>query len=299
MTQKSGPPPIVFIVLFLALIGGGYWFFFLRSSTPSAPGTATSPTNPAPASNSPFGFPTSVPQGTTVRIDGSTSMVTINQNLKRGFEAKFPGTSVTTIANGSDVGIQTLLKGGIDVAAVSRPLSAQEQSQGLAAVSVSTDTIAIVVGSANPFNNGLTSAQVMDIFQGKVNNWSVLGGKSGTIRVINRPEISGTRQAFQELVLRGANFGTAPNFTTLATDGSTILFQALGTDGIGYATFAQAAKQQTVRTVAIDGLTPDASSYPYQRQLYYVYKNPASPAVQAFLGYATSPLGQQAVIIGN
>ncbi len=127
----------------------------------------------------------------------------------------------------------------------------------------------------------------MDIFQGKINNWSAVGG-SGNIRVINRPGISGTYQVFQELVLKGGNFGTTPNFTTMQTDGTTILFQTLATDCVGYATYAQAAQQQTVQVVAIDGVMPDTSTYPYQRQLYYVYKNPASPSVQSFLGYVVS-----------
>jgi phosphate transport system substrate-binding protein len=293
MSQKSAPPPIVFILIFLALIGGGYWFFVIR------PGNVTPPVNTSSASNSTFSPPSSVASGTTVRIDGSTSMVTINQNLKRAFERQFPGTNVVTSADGSQNGIADLIAGRADIAAVSRSLTAQEQSQGLMAVSVTKDAIALVVGKANPFNQGLTSAQVADIFQGKINNWSAVGGNSGTIRVINRPAISGTHQAFQEIVLKGANFGTTSNIATLPRDATTPLLQALGTDGIGYATFAQVANQETVRFVPIDGLTPDASSYPYQRQLFYVYKNPASPGVQAFLGYATSPQGQQAMILEN
>ena len=141
--------------------------------------------------------------GTTVKIDGSTSMVTINQNLKRAFEKQFPGTSVEATANGTDKGIADLIAGKVDIAAVSRPLTAQEQSQGLKAVTVTTDAIAIVVGKANPFNQGLTSAQVADIFQGKINNWSAVGGNNGTIRVINRPAVSGTHQTFKEFVLKG------------------------------------------------------------------------------------------------
>ncbi|BDI15891.1 phosphate ABC transporter substrate-binding protein [Nostoc cf. commune SO-36] len=293
MNQKSAPPPIVFILIFLALIGGGYWFFFKREAVP---GNITSPINTPSTS---FSSPSSLPSGTTVKIDGSTSMVTINQNLKRAFERQFPGTSVVTSANGSQNGIADLIAGRVDIAAISRPLTAQEQSQGLVAVSVTNDAIALVVGKANPFNQGLTSAQVADIFQGKINNWSAVGGSNGTIRVINRPAISGTHQAFQEIVLKKANFGTTPNIATLPRDATTPLLQALGTDGIGYATFAQVANQQTVRFVPIDGLTPDANNYPYQRQLFYVYKNSASPGVQAFLGYATSPQGQQAIILNN
>lgn len=288
MTQKNAPPPIVFILIFFALIGSGYWYFFKRESVPSINTPAAS-----------FSPPNSLPSGTTVRIDGSTSMVTINQNLKRTFERQFLGTNVITNANGSQNGITDLLAGRTDIAAISRPLTAQEQSQGLVAVTVTTDAIAIVVGKANPFNQGLTSAQAADIFQGKTNNWSAVGGNNGTIRVINRPAISGTHQAFKEMVLKGVSFGTTPNITTLQRDATTPLLQALGTDGIGYATFAQVANQQTVRVIPIDGLTPDASGYPFQRQLYYVYKNPPNLGVQAFLGYATSVQGQQAMILNN
>jgi phosphate transport system substrate-binding protein len=294
MSQKSGPPPIVFILLFLGLLGGGYWWFFMRNpaSNPIASGGDTTTTEA-------FSLPTTVASGTTVKIDGSTSMVTINQSLKNGFEKQFPGTKVEAIGNGTDRGIQDLLTGKIDISAASRPLTAQEQSQGLKAVTVTQDAIAVIVSKANPFNRGLTSSQIADIFEGKINNWSAVGGSSATIRVINRPAISGTHQTFKELVLKGANFGTTPNITTLPQDATTPLIQALKKDGIGYATFDQVANQQTVRVVAIEGLTPEAASYPYKRSLYYVYKDPANVGVQAFLGYATSPQGQQALISGN
>jgi phosphate transport system substrate-binding protein len=296
----------VFILLFSGLLGGGYWWFFMRNPAPnptatqpesnSPAGETTTPTTPTSAA---FPLPTTVASGTTVKIDGSTSMVTINQNLRKGFEKQFPGTKVEAVGNGTDKGIQDLLAGKVDIAAASRPLTAQEQGQKLKSVTITQDAIAVIVGKANPFNRGLTSSQIADIFQGKINNWSAVGGLSATIRVINRPAISGTHQTFKELVLKGANFGTTPNITTLPQDATTPLVQALKTDGIGYATFAQVANQQTARVVAIEGLTPEAASYPYKRSLYYVYKDPASAGVQAFLGYASSPQGQQALTLGN
>src|SRR4028118_440765 len=284
---KSGPPPIVFILLFLLLAGGG-WFFFLNkpasqnaNNTPTpTPAGGASPLPTAPAGAAPpvaapsFTLPASVPAGTAVRIDGATSMVTINQNLKNGFQGRFAGTTVDTKANGSAKGIQDLVAGTADIAAVSRPLTAQEQDQGLAAVPVALDTIALVVGSNNPFKGGLTSAQVQDIFKGNAQDWSKVGGPAGPIKVINRPEVSGTHQPFKEQVLSGANFGTGPNITKLDRDATTPLLQALGNNGIGYATFAQVVNQKTVRPVAVAGLTPEASNYPYQRTLHYAYKNP-------------------------
>jgi phosphate transport system substrate-binding protein len=289
----------VFILLFLGFLGGGYWWFFMRNPAPNPTATQPESNSPAGATSGAFPLPKTVASGTTVKIDGSTSMVTINQNLKNGFEKQFPGTKVEAVGNGTDKGIQDLLAGKVDIAAASRPLTAQEQSQGLKAVTVTQDAIALMVGTANPFKQGLTSSQIADIFQGKINNWSAVGGSAATIRVINRPAISGTHQGFKELVLKGANFGTTPNIRTLPQDATTPLIQALGTDGIGYATFAQAANQKTARVLSVDGLTPDAGSYPYQRSLYYVYKDPASAGVQAFLGYASSPQGQQALTLGN
>ena len=300
MSQRSGPPPIVFILLFLGLLGGGYWWFFMRNPAPitTQPGNNSPGGETTTTTTGAFPLPTTVASGTTVKIDGSTSMVTINQSLKNGFEKQFPGTKVETMGNGTDKGIQDLLAGKVDVAGASRPLTAQEQGQGLKAVTVTQDAIALIVGTGNPFKQGLTSSQIADIFLGKINNWSAVGGASASIRVINRPAISGTHQAFKELVLNKAEFGKTPNITTLQRDATTPLIQALGTDGIGYATFAQ-TNQTKARVLSVDGLTPDAGNYPYQRSLYYVYKDPASAGVQAFLGYATSDQGQQVLTLGN
>ncbi|NJR20734.1 MAG: phosphate ABC transporter substrate-binding protein [Richelia sp. CSU_2_1] len=312
MAKSSGPPPIVFILLFLLLAGGG-WFFFLNKPAqqnsgvnptvpPSPAGNPNLPAAPPAGGGAPpvtvtsFAPPASVAAGTAVRIDGSTSMVTINQNLKNAFQSKFSGTTVDTKANGSDKGIQDLVAGTADIAAVSRPLTAQEQSQGLAAVPVALDRIAIVVGANNPLTGGLTATQVQDIFKGNIQDWSQVGGPAGAVKVINRPQVSGTHQTFKEQVLGGANFGTGPNITTLDRDATTPLLQALGNNGIGYATFAQVVNQKTVRVVPIDGVTPDAPNYRYQRQLYYAYKTPPSQAVKDFLGYATSPEGQKAML---
>lgn len=303
MSQKNETAVLVLaLIITAALLGGGFWWF---NSLKIGDGNSTStPTNqdpnqpnqsPPPATGATFSLPISVPAGTNVRIDGSTSMVQINQALKNGFEKQFTGTVVNTKSGGTDQGVQALLGGSVDVAAISRPLTPQEQSQGLVAVPVTKDAIAIVVGNNNPFRKGLTSNQVVGIFQGQITNWSVVGGQAGTIQVINRPPFSGTHQAFRELALKKGTFGTTPNIKTLQQDATTPLLRELGTNGIGYATSTQVENQQTVRAVAVDGLTPEAANYPYQRQLDYAYKQPASPQVRAFLGYATSPQGQQVI----
>lgn len=307
MTQKNDTPILILSLLVTAgILGGGAWLFarqfpWFGGQSPSpiaSPSEQTPqklPPPPSPGIPTAFEAPSQVPAGTTLKIDGSTSMVLFNQALKQSFEQKFPGTQVETNAQGSDKGILDLLTGKINVAAISRPLTPEEAGQGLTAIPVTTDQIAIAIGINNPFRRSLTPQQVADIFQGKITNWSDVGGQAGTIRVINRPPISGTHQSFQQLVLKGGLFGTTPNIITLERDATTPILQALGIDGISYATAGQLERQKTVKIVPIDGQTPESPTYPFSRSLYYVYKEPASPAVQAFMGFVASPSGQKAI----
>lgn len=303
MSQKN--ETLVLSLAFLitvGILGGGYWWFtnknnpiFQNNTTNTNNNTEITPNPTNNNQSSSFPIPTNVPRGTTIKIDGSTSMVQINQGLKNAFELQFPGTSVLTQAGGTTTGINNLISQNVDIAAISRPLTSQETQQGLVAISVTQDQIALVVGINNPFRKGLTQTQIVDIFTGKITNWSEVGGANTPIKVINRPSVSGTNQAFQELVLRGSGFGNGGNFIQMAQDATTPILQALGNDGISYATYAQVANQQTVRTLAVEGLTPEASNYPYQRTLAYVYKEPANDGVKAFLGFVSSQKGQDTI----
>jgi phosphate transport system substrate-binding protein len=128
-----------------------------------------------------------------------------------------------------------------------------------------------------------------------ITNGSALGAKPATMRVINRPESSGTHDSFLELVLNPATFGTTPNITTHPTDETTGIIRLLNADGISYASNAQVKDQKSVRVVDIDGFTPNSPNYPFKRQLFYVYKEPMSPAVKFFLDYLNSNDAKRAI----
>jgi phosphate transport system substrate-binding protein len=222
-------------------------------------------------------------------------MVQLNEAFKTGFMQQYPATIVIANASGTEVGLRDLLDGKIDLAAMSRPLTPAEQGQGLVSVPVVTDAIALFVGKDNPFQGSLTQAQVRGIFQGTIQNWSEVGGPNIPLKVINRAPTSGTYQFFQEVVLQGQSFGVSPNITTLTLDETTPIIRSIGTDAISYASYSQIANQSTVRVVTIDGLSPTDANYPLQRVLYYVYRTPPSPSVQAFLGYVQSTQGKSAL----
>lgn len=243
-----------------------------------------------------FPFIEKVPTGTVVRIDGSESMAVLNQTLKQRFEQQYDGTTVELADRGTDVAIQALVDGTIDLAAIGRPLTDEERAQGLIEAPVSREKIAIFVGAENPFKGNLTFEQFARIFRGEIVNWSELGDAAGPIRLIDRPDNSDTRQALSRYsVFQTAPFQTGPNATRLSEDSTAAMIEQLGQEGIGYAIVGQVQDRNDVRIIPMHETLPDDLRYPYSQPRNYVYRE-ASPVVQAFLGFVTSPVGQQAVV---
>ena len=93
------------------------------------------------------------------------------------------GSAVVQVTGGgSGTGIAALINGTTDLAMASRPMKEDEkqnaaQQRGAAVVEqpVALDALGVFVNVANPVQQ-LTIAQVRDIFQGKITNWSAVGG---------------------------------------------------------------------------------------------------------------------------
>ncbi len=242
-----------------------------------------------------FPLPQTVPNGTTVRIDGSSGMITINQTLKQRFEKQFSGTTVEVAANGTDAALLALQDGKIDIAAIGRGLTPEEKANGLEQVRLRREKIAIAIGAENPFQGNLSDRQFAKIFRGEITDWSEVGGNAGKIRLIDRPASSETRNAFHGYpVFEKSKFATGATASQLAEDNAAEVVKQLGKDGIGYVLANQVSKLQGVRVVKMYNTLPDNPKYPFSQPLVYVYKKNPSPGVANFLGFATNSPGKQA-----
>ena len=81
-----------------------------------------------------FVLPAIVPQGTSVIINGSSKLNRINQALRRSFHRQYPGTIITTNADGNDISLDLLYARDIDLVALDRPLNESEKAAGLQAI---------------------------------------------------------------------------------------------------------------------------------------------------------------------
>lgn len=243
-----------------------------------------------------FSVPDSVAKGTKISVASSSdNMNAISERLAKGFRSQYSGTVDVTNTD-ANAAIQEVLNGNADLAAISRPLSAAEKAKGLIAIPVRREKIAIVVGKDNSFASSLTGDQFARIFRGEIKNWSEVGGSAGPVKFLDRPDASDTRQSLKAYpVFAGSEFKTGSNATKLSEDSTEALAKAIGKDGIGYALVSQLQNQPGIKAIELHKTLPDDPRYPFSQPYSFVYAGGASPAVAAFLGYATGNPGQSAL----
>ncbi|NEO85420.1 MAG: hypothetical protein F6J87_14405 [Spirulina sp. SIO3F2] len=224
-------------------------------------------------------------------------MALLNQGLKVAFEAQYPNGQVQLSSSDSDGAIARLLDGDIDLAAIARPLTPAEQAQGLEAVFVSREKMAIVVGPENSFAGDLSFAQFAQIFRGEITDWSEVGGEPGPIRLVDRPDTSDMRRSLGAYaIFQTAPFATGETAIRLGADDTAAMIAALGDDGLGYVIASQVRDLDTVKIVPMHQTLPDDPRYPYSQPRGYVYRAGDDAAkTLAFLGLATSATGQAAI----
>ncbi|MBD2328515.1 DUF4912 domain-containing protein [Alkalinema sp. FACHB-956] len=262
----------------------------LMTSTTPAPITLAQTANPP-------SLPPSLPQGSIVRIDGSGSLAAVNQALKQSFERKYTGSKVDFASRGTDQGLQALNAGQVDLASIGRSLTSAEKAQGLVAIPIKREKIAMVVGENNPFNGSLTIHQFAKIFRGELKDWSQVGGEAGPIRLVDLPDVSDTRQAFPNYpVFQSAPFQAVATATKLTDEEPGSIAQKVGSDGIGYVTADQVANLTGVKVLAMHDVLPTDPRYPFSQPLAYGYKKgKLTPAAQAFLASVADSSGRQAI----
>ena len=136
----------------------------------------------------------------------------------------------------------------------------------------------------------------MKVFSGEITNWNELGGEDAAIHVVAREEGSGTRSAFEEMVMGDA----------LITDGATLqpsngaIKATVSSDvnALGFVSFGYI--DDTVKAMTIDGIaataeTAKSGTYPIVRPLLLLTDGEPAGIVKDFIDYCLSAEGQSIV----
>jgi phosphate transport system substrate-binding protein len=244
---------------------------------------------------------------------GSDTIVNLALAWAERYQVLHPNVRISVTGGGSGTGIAALINHTVDIANASRKIKPEEteeaEANGVDPVEfvIARDAIAVIVNPENPVDQ-LTIDQISDIFSGKINNWSEVGGEGRPIVRLSRETNSGTHVYFLEEVLRKGNAEDKTLFSTdtlllPSSEGITAEVRdnpnAIGYDGLGYVT--PDVKVVAVRSASeADYVNPSADtvnrgSYPIARDLYMYTDGQPTGAVKEYLDWIISPEAQQIV----
>lgn len=256
-------------------------------------------TNPQPVAN--------------IENKGSDTIVNLALAWAEEYQKTNPQVSISVTGGGSGAGIASLINSTADLANASRKIKSEEidnaEGNGITPVEfiIARDAIAVIVNPQNPIEK-LTLQQISDIYSGKINNWSEIGGEDRPIVRLSRETNSGTHVYFLEEVLR---LGDSENKTLFSTD--TLLLpssegigaeirenpNAIGYDGLGYVTddmkviAVAAGEGQPYIKPAIE--TVNDNTYPIARDLYIYTAGEPTGAVKEYLDWILAVDAQRIV----
>lgn len=249
--------------------------------------------------------PTGTPDSTialagSITVAGSSSVGPhIEGYIKPAFEALHKGVKVNVLISDSGTGIRSTEAGTSDIGMSSRALTAAEAA-GLNSTVIAYDGIAVIVNNGNGVA-GLSKQQIVDIFAGRIKNWKEVGGKDTAIDVYQREAASGTRTAFNDLVMKPSN---VTDRALQATNTLNMIQSVKGNPrAIGYCSFGELSPD--VKAIRIDGVAPSIAtikdrSYPVQRPFLLITKGePTNPIVIEFLDFLTGAEGQNILAESN
>ncbi len=224
-------------------------------------------------------------------IAGSTSVQPFIEKLAEEYMAKKPGIKINVQGGGSTAGIQAVFNKTCAIGTSSRHLETSEQ--GLHAFTMAIDGITIIVHPSNSITN-LTQDELKDIFTGKITNWKQVGGPDKKIIAVTREEGSGTRGAFEELIMHKSAISDA----CLVQDSNGAIREIIAAtpQAIGYISSGLVDKR--VKPLSIDDIHPSVENlmngkYKFVRPFLLLTKEEPVGVIKSFIEYVLSAEAQE------
>ncbi len=222
-----------------------------------------------------------------------------------------PPQAMEIAAHGSQTAFEDLAAGTCDIGLASRQVKPEEvqlcDRSGLGDLLAPScehvlglDGLAILVHKDNPLR-ALTKQQVGDIFSGKINDWSAVGGTPGPIHRHARDAKSGTFDTFKSVVLGSSALqsdATRYEDSNALSDAVAADPGAIGFVGLPYIRQARALaiSDEGTQPFFATRFTVAAEDYILSRRLYlYTPVAPQNPLVSKFVEFALRPEGQEVV----
>ena len=225
-----------------------------------------------------------------VIIAGSTSVQPYAEVLAEEYASLFPKNEIDVQGGGSAAGIMAAETGAANIGMSSRAL--REDEKGLWAVEIAKDGLAVIVNPKNPVSD-LTLEQIRNIYTAEISNWGELGGPEAKIHIIAREAGSGTRSAFEDLVMSGYEIN--PKAIVQNSNGAVRQLVSGDPNSIGFISLGLV--DHTVKAVALEGVEASMEnifneSYSLFRPFLFVVKSAPEGLTAEFIDFVLSTEGK-------
>lgn len=230
------------------------------------------------------------------RIDivGSTSVQPVAEKLANAFMENHSDIKINVQGGGSGMGIRSTVQGITDIGMSSKELS-QNEKDNITGIEIGKEGIVIAVNNENNISD-LTIEQIRDIFNGNIKNWKEVGGKDLPIHVITREEGSGTRSAFESIVMDNTEIKS----DAVVQSSTESVKQSVASDpeAIGFVSLAHMSND--VKALLVESVEPSEKTvangeYELQRPFLFLIKGKETGIVKEFLDWVKSPTGTKII----
>ena len=234
-------------------------------------------------------------------IAGSTSVQPVMEKIAEAYRKQFPDWRVTVEGGGSSAGIMAARMGTAQMGMSSRPLKANNPDENvLIGIPLAYDGIAVIVNRDNPMKS-LTLSQLRHLFMGRLRNWQEISSFSREVHLVIREEGSGTRSAFEELVMLEGKTENPVDPYALVQDSTGGVREVVRTDpgAIGFISLGAVTPQ--IKALEIDGVAPTSEAvktkeYKLVRPFLLVLKGAPASATQHLIDFALGSEGARLML---
>ena len=221
------------------------------------------------------------------------------QELANGFTAK-TGVAFNLEGGGATRGVRDAAKLKIDIGGSCRITlpNTDPSEMHVTMHPVAWDALAIIVHPDNPVAS-LDMQQIRDIYEGRITNWSEVGGPDMPLKLfVRQGKISGVGYAIRQYIFEDSEreFVTEHVFPS-----SGPLEQAVEKDPAAISiTGISSARKRNVKVIGFGGMDPTFENvrdgnYGLYRPLFLVTGPKPSQKVREFIAFATSEEGKQII----
>ena len=260
--------------------------------------------------------PASAAESSILRVGGSTTLLPVIAKCASDFMEKYgtwdkavPGSPPERIVvfvsgGGSGFGVKATIDGTVDIGLASRFLKDKEKTRlgSHQAILVGKDAVVFAANRGNPVAgtfDGLTSAQLADIFSGKTATYRDLDPSLSKtpILLFVRDSGAGSAEMFQKLIMGQRT--VSQGALQLPSQGALLKKLETNAKGIGYISSGLAFASDKLKIFDLDGVAATnenvvSGTYAFTRPLLMVVKGKPDARAQAFIDYVLNE-GQMVV----